>query len=72
MKTCNGQFSADTVVLLRDARARDGESAIETFGTYACAVCGRTGLTVRNYGGKWIPAPHNPLPRKRANPSGKR
>jgi hypothetical protein len=71
MKTCNGQFSAETVALLKAAFAREGWSASETFGTYACVVCGRTGLIAKNYGGAWYPESHYPPPRKRVNPSGK-
>lgn len=71
MKTCKGQFSAETVAVLEEAFAREGWSAFETFGAFPCATCGRTGLLAKNYGGEWYPESHYPPPRKRVNPSGK-
>jgi hypothetical protein len=68
---CAGQFSAETVALLREAYEREGWSASETFATYPCAVCGRVGLLAKNHMGVWHPESHDPLPRKRVNPSGK-
>jgi len=71
MKTCKGQFSADAVEVLREAFAKYGWSAPETFAPYICTVCGRAGLQAKNYGGEWLPESHTPPPRKRVNPSGK-
>ncbi len=71
MKMCEGQFSAETVALLRDTYAKYGWSASETFDTYACTICGRAGLQSKNHSGVWHPESHYPLPRKRVNPSGK-
>ncbi len=71
MKTCKGQFSAETIALLREGFAKYGWSASETFAPYACTVCGRAGLHAKNYGGQWFPESHYPPPRKRVNPSGK-
>ena len=71
MKMCEGRFSAETVALLRDAFKREGMSASETFATYTCVNCGKSGLISKNYGGQWIPDSHYPPPRKRVNPSGK-
>jgi hypothetical protein len=71
MKMCEGQFSAETVALLRDAYAKFGWSAPETFKTYSCAICGRAGLLAKNHLGEWHPESHYPPQRKRVNPSGK-
>jgi len=71
MKMCEGQFSTETVNVLREAYERFGMSAPETFKLYACAICGRAGLQAKNHGGEWHPESHDPLPRRRVNPSGK-
>jgi hypothetical protein len=71
MKTCKGQFSTETVALLRDGFAKYGWSASETFDSYSCTDCGRAGLHAKNYGDQWLPESHYPLPRARVNPSGK-
>ena len=36
---CEGQFSVETLALLRDAYAKFGMSASETFDTYTCMIC---------------------------------
>jgi hypothetical protein len=71
MKMCEGRFSAETVTILREGFARYEWSAPETFASYGCEVCGRTGLQAKNYSGVWMPESHYPPPRKRVNPSGK-
>jgi hypothetical protein len=71
MKMCKGRFSAETLALLEKAFEREGATAGETFGTYSCAVCGRTGLHAKEHEGAWYPESHDPPPRKRVNPSGK-
>jgi hypothetical protein len=71
MKTCKGRFSAEVVALLEEAFAGEGAAASATFGTYACAACGRDGLLAKEYGGAWYPESHDPPPRSRVNPSGK-
>ena len=71
MKMCEGHFSAEIVAILRDAYAKFGWSASETLATYTCTICGRAGLQAKNHQGEWHPESHNPLPRRRVNPSGK-
>jgi hypothetical protein len=71
MKMCEGRFSPETEVLLQEAYKREGMSARETFATYRCVNCGKSGLIAKNYGGQWIPKSHYPPPRKRVNPSAK-
>jgi hypothetical protein len=71
MKLCEGRFSPETVTLLREAFARFEWSAPETFHSYSCSICGRSGLQAKNHSGVWEPESHYPPPRKRMNPSGK-
>jgi hypothetical protein len=71
VKTCKGQFSTETVTLLREAYAKYGPSASETFDRHTCTVRGCARLLAKNYGDQWIPQLHYPQPRKLVNPSGK-
>jgi len=71
MKMCAGQFSDETVALLREAYARYKECAPEMLRTYTCSICGRAGLQAKNHAGVWHPESHDPLKRKQENPSGK-
>jgi hypothetical protein len=47
MKMCEGRFSSETVALLRAAFAEFGWCASETFRTYSCVTCGRSGSLQR-------------------------
>jgi hypothetical protein len=71
MKMCKGRFSAGVITILREAYARFGPSAMETFAQYECDICHKSGLLPKNYMGEWEPESHYPPSKRRVNPSGK-
>jgi hypothetical protein len=70
-KTCKGLFETKALAALKSGFEELGLSARETFDTYTCAVCGRSGLIIENKVGRWYLVTHYPPPRKLVNPSGK-